>query len=142
MKPRLAAFPKCYMDELCVHHTMTLLEWIELASKLDVDGLAPNSRHVFHIHEHSDTSGADLLTAGKQWRPPVATGAESRPTTTLGILEADAAGHAHFVGEIAGLGVTATDRPSVLDHAVVVHADGPPKAGTRVAGGAIRVELK
>jgi sugar phosphate isomerase/epimerase len=39
MKPRLAAFPKCYMDELCVHRTMTLLEWIELASTLDVDGL-------------------------------------------------------------------------------------------------------
>lgn len=39
MKPRLAAFPKCYMDELCVDHTMTLLEWIELAGTLGVDGL-------------------------------------------------------------------------------------------------------
>src|SRR5271168_853819 len=39
MKPRLAAFPKCYMDELCVHHTMTVFEWIELAATLGVDGL-------------------------------------------------------------------------------------------------------
>jgi len=39
MKPKLAAFPKCYMDELCVHHTMTLLEWIDLAATLGVDGL-------------------------------------------------------------------------------------------------------
>lgn len=39
MKPRLAAFPKCYMDELCVDRTMTLLEWIELAGTLGVDGL-------------------------------------------------------------------------------------------------------
>lgn len=39
MKPRLAAFPKCFMDELCVHRTMTVLEWIELASTLGVDGL-------------------------------------------------------------------------------------------------------
>jgi sugar phosphate isomerase/epimerase len=39
MKPRLAAFPKCYMDELCVHHTMTLFDWIELASGLGIDGL-------------------------------------------------------------------------------------------------------
>ena len=39
MKPRLAAFPKCYMDQLCVHHTMTLLEWIDLAATLGVDGL-------------------------------------------------------------------------------------------------------
>jgi sugar phosphate isomerase/epimerase len=39
MKPRLAAFPKCYIDDLCVHHTMTLFEWIELAATLEVDGL-------------------------------------------------------------------------------------------------------
>jgi sugar phosphate isomerase/epimerase len=39
MKPRLAAFPKCYMDDLCVHHTMTVFEWIELAATLGVDGL-------------------------------------------------------------------------------------------------------
>ncbi len=39
MKPRLAVFPKCFMDQLCVHHTMTLFEWIELAGTLGVDGL-------------------------------------------------------------------------------------------------------
>jgi sugar phosphate isomerase/epimerase len=39
MKPKLAAFPKCYMDELCVHKTMTLFDWIDLASTLGVDGL-------------------------------------------------------------------------------------------------------
>ena len=39
MKPKLAAFPKCYIDELCVHRTMTLSEWIELAATLGVDGL-------------------------------------------------------------------------------------------------------
>jgi sugar phosphate isomerase/epimerase len=39
VKPRIAAFPKCYMDQLCVDHTMTLFEWIELAATLGVDGL-------------------------------------------------------------------------------------------------------
>lgn len=39
MKPKLAAFPKCYMDDLCVHRTMTLFDWIELASQLGVEGL-------------------------------------------------------------------------------------------------------
>jgi sugar phosphate isomerase/epimerase len=39
MKPRLAAFPKCYMDELCVHGTMTVFDWIELAATLGVEGL-------------------------------------------------------------------------------------------------------
>ena len=39
MKPKLAAFPKCYIDELCVQRTMTLCDWIEMASTLGVDGL-------------------------------------------------------------------------------------------------------
>jgi sugar phosphate isomerase/epimerase len=39
MKPRLAIFPKCFMDELCVHRTMTVVEWIELAATLGVEGL-------------------------------------------------------------------------------------------------------
>jgi sugar phosphate isomerase/epimerase len=39
MKPRLAAFPKAYIDDLCLHHTMSLFEWIELASTLGIDGL-------------------------------------------------------------------------------------------------------
>jgi sugar phosphate isomerase/epimerase len=39
MKPRLAAFPKCYMDELCIHGTMTVFDWIELGATLGVEGL-------------------------------------------------------------------------------------------------------
>ena len=39
MRPRLAAFPKCYIDDLCVHRTMTLEQWIEMAASLGVDGL-------------------------------------------------------------------------------------------------------
>jgi sugar phosphate isomerase/epimerase len=39
VKPKLAAFPKCFMDELCIHHTMTLAQWIDLAATLGVDGL-------------------------------------------------------------------------------------------------------
>jgi sugar phosphate isomerase/epimerase len=39
MKPKLAAFPKCFMDDLCVHHTMTVFDWIKLAATLGVDGL-------------------------------------------------------------------------------------------------------
>lgn len=39
VKPKLAAFPKCYMDQLCVDRTMTVFEWIELGATLGVDGL-------------------------------------------------------------------------------------------------------
>ncbi len=37
--PKLAAFPKGFMDALCVDKTMTLFEWIDLAATLDVQGV-------------------------------------------------------------------------------------------------------
>jgi sugar phosphate isomerase/epimerase len=37
--PRLAAFPKAFVDGLCVDGTMTLREWIEIGASLEVDGL-------------------------------------------------------------------------------------------------------
>jgi sugar phosphate isomerase/epimerase len=37
--PKLAAFPKAFMQALCKDGTMKLSEWIDLASKLDIDGL-------------------------------------------------------------------------------------------------------
>ena len=37
--PKLAAFPKAFMQALCKDGTMKISEWITLASKLDIDGL-------------------------------------------------------------------------------------------------------
>ncbi|WP_417735173.1 sugar phosphate isomerase/epimerase family protein [Rosistilla oblonga] len=37
--PKLAAFPKAFMQALCKDGTMTVSQWIDLASKLDVQGL-------------------------------------------------------------------------------------------------------
>jgi len=36
---KIAAFPKCYLDDMARHRTMTVFEWIELARQLDADGL-------------------------------------------------------------------------------------------------------
>ncbi|HEX8231094.1 MAG TPA: hypothetical protein VF826_17535 [Chloroflexia bacterium] len=36
---KLTAFPKCYMDELCVTRSMTVFEWIDVAATLPVDGV-------------------------------------------------------------------------------------------------------
>ena len=36
---QLAAFPKCYLDDIIVHKSMTLFDWIEKAGQLGVDGL-------------------------------------------------------------------------------------------------------
>jgi sugar phosphate isomerase/epimerase len=37
--PKLAVFPKAFMQALCKDGTMSVTEWIELAVKLDIDGL-------------------------------------------------------------------------------------------------------
>ena len=36
---KLAAFPKCYMDELCVTRSMSVFDWIDQAATLPVDGV-------------------------------------------------------------------------------------------------------
>jgi sugar phosphate isomerase/epimerase len=37
--PRLAAFPKAFVDRLCIDGTMTVHEWIEIGASLEIDGL-------------------------------------------------------------------------------------------------------
>lgn len=37
--PKLAVFPKAYMDQLCIDGSMSLTEWIRLAAGLAIDGL-------------------------------------------------------------------------------------------------------
>ena len=52
--PQLAAFPKCFLDDIIIHKSMTLFDWIEEASRLGVDGL--EMHHLFfegvenHLH--------------------------------------------------------------------------------------------
>ena len=39
MKPKLAAFPKAWLDDLCVHGTLSIRQWVEMGSTLGVEGL-------------------------------------------------------------------------------------------------------
>lgn len=39
MPPRISAFPKCYIDAIAGNRTMTVFDWIDMAKKLDADGL-------------------------------------------------------------------------------------------------------
>jgi len=48
----LAAFPKCYLDDIIVHKSMTLFEWIAMARQLGVDGL---EMHNLFFADQSDT---------------------------------------------------------------------------------------
>ncbi len=36
---KIAAFPKCYLEDIARHRTMSVFEWIEMARQLDADGL-------------------------------------------------------------------------------------------------------
>ncbi len=36
---KIAAFPKCYLDDICVHRTMNVFDWIARAHVLQVEGL-------------------------------------------------------------------------------------------------------
>jgi len=62
VKPRLAVFPKCFMDQLCVERSMTVFEWIELASPLGVDGLEFYSGFVPEDHAQLSDVRAALAT--------------------------------------------------------------------------------
>jgi sugar phosphate isomerase/epimerase len=39
MRPKISAFPKCYIDRIAGDRTMTVFEWIDMARSLDADGL-------------------------------------------------------------------------------------------------------
>lgn len=48
---KLAAFPKCFMDQLCIQKSMSVFDWIEMASTLEVDGLEFYSGFVDELDE-------------------------------------------------------------------------------------------
>jgi sugar phosphate isomerase/epimerase len=64
MKPKLAAFPKCFIDNLVVHRTMTLAQWIELAATLGVDGLEFYSGFLNEDENFLSRAKADLKKHG------------------------------------------------------------------------------
>jgi len=39
MKPKIAAFPKCYLDQIAGSRSMSVFDWIAMARALDADGL-------------------------------------------------------------------------------------------------------
>ena len=66
--PKLSAFPKCYMDDLCVTRTMTLFDWIDLAATLGVDGLEMypgffasfEPGYVQQVRQHAEAQGLEI----------------------------------------------------------------------------------
>ena len=55
----LAAFPKCFLDDLCVRRTMSVEAWIDLAAQLGVDGL----EFYWGFTPHDDADALERLRA-------------------------------------------------------------------------------
>ena len=62
---QLAAFPKCFLDDIIVHQSMSLFDWIEKASQLGLDGLemyypffeGMDDSYVDRVRERCDEAG-------------------------------------------------------------------------------------
>ena len=65
---KLSAFPKAFMDDLCVTRTMSLFDWIDLAATLEVDGVEMypgffasfEPEYVAKVKQHADAKGLEI----------------------------------------------------------------------------------
>jgi len=115
----------------------------------EIEGLTPNSKHGFHIHEFGDCSAADATSAGSHYDP---TGTKHHGTPTdqnrhagdLGNIQADASGKAHYEVTVQGLTINGANSP-IIGRGLIVHAKpddfGQPvgNAGGRIACGVIGI---
>jgi sugar phosphate isomerase/epimerase len=62
---KISAFPKCYLDEITPHGSMTVFDWIEMAKQLDADGLEMYEGFFTSLDDaYIDTVGAAIQGAG------------------------------------------------------------------------------
>ena len=109
----------------------------------DLDGLAANTTHGFHVHEKGDLSDPALAKAGGHYNPTSqphgGPHAEHHHAGDMGNLTADAHGHAHLAGTLPGVQLADLVGRSVIVHAKADDLKSQPSgdSGARVAGGVI-----
>ncbi len=65
MRPKISAFPKCYLDSIAGDRTMPVFEWIEMARSLDADGLEMYEGFFTSLDDaYLDTVGEAIEKAG------------------------------------------------------------------------------
>ncbi len=121
----------------------------KLSISADVEGLPPNSRHGFHIHEYGDCSAPDATSAGGHY-DAAGTRHHGMPSEAMkhsgdmGNIEADSSGKAHYELVLDSVSVGGPDAP-VLGRAVIVHANPDDfsqpvgNAGGRIGCGVIGI---
>jgi Cu-Zn family superoxide dismutase len=114
----------------------------------DLEGLAPNQQHGFHVHQFGDCSAADATSAGGHYNPANTAHAlppkMPRHAGDLGNVKADANGKAHYEMTVDTLSIAGAKAP-IIGRAIIVHeksdSGGQPTgdAGGRVGCGVIGV---
>jgi Cu-Zn family superoxide dismutase len=114
----------------------------------DIEGLAPNSKHGFHIHEFGDASKPDGSSAGGHYNPEHHDHAlpteQTRHAGDLGNLEANADGRVRLDMVTHNISLTGEHNP-IIGRGVIIHADpddgGQPtgNAGSRIGIGVIGI---
>ena len=67
MPPRISAFPKCYLDDIAGARTMSVFDWIEMARRLDADGLEMYEGFFTSLEpDYLDSVGSAISSAGFQ----------------------------------------------------------------------------
>lgn len=62
---RIAAFPKCFIDDIALRHTMTVFEWIKMARQLPAEGLEMYDRFFDSLDDSTiDRVGEAIHSAG------------------------------------------------------------------------------
>lgn len=115
----------------------------------DLEGLAPGSKHAFHVHEFGDCSAPDASSAGTHY-DPAQTKHHGIPNDKMshagdmGNIEADANGKVHFELALEGASIDGAQAP-LLGRGVIVHANPDDfsqpvgNAGGRIGCGVIGV---
>ena len=115
----------------------------------DIEGLAPNSIHGFHIHEFGDCSASDAASAGSHY-DAAGTKHHGRPDEMnrhagdMGNIQADGGGKAHYELLLSGATILGTDAP-IVGRSVIVHANADDfsqpvgNAGSRIGCGVIGI---
>lgn len=116
----------------------------------EIQGLKPNTKHGFHIHEKGDLSAPDLSSAGGHYNPEGH--AHGGPTTSpvhagdLGNIEANERGEAIYEITVDNITLNGEKNP-VAGKAVIIHAKADDfssqpsgDAGARIGGGIIEVK--
>lgn len=65
MKPKISAFPKCYLEQIAGARTMSVFQWIEMARSLDADGLEMYEGFFTSLEDsYLDSVGEAIRSAG------------------------------------------------------------------------------